>query len=131
MAKKRTGKPTVHKVVVTASGERFSSEREHQRWSELLEMERNGLIYGLRRNEAYELLPDIFEDITVQMKTKVKEQRVLLFKKTEFVAHFVYEEDGIEKAEYVMDSRKISDEIYFMMKKLMYFVHNIKLKEIE
>lgn len=128
MAKRTKGKVSSRKVVAD-DGQIFGSEVEYERYKILCEWQRIGLIRGLRRNMSFELLPDIFEDITVQMKTKVKEQRIILFRKEELLVHFVYEEDGIEKYEVVLESSRMPEKVFELKKKLMYFVHNIKVKE--
>lgn len=57
---------------VTFKGETFDSARERDRYIYLLEQEGRGNIMYLRRQVAYELVPEITESVEVQLKTKTK-----------------------------------------------------------
>lgn len=49
--------------------EKYDSDKEHQRWLELQDMEKDGLISELQRQVKYELVPDQYEHIPVKEKT--------------------------------------------------------------
>ncbi len=57
---------------VTFRGENFDSARERDRYIYLLEQEERGGIMFLRRQVAYELVPEITEAVEVRLKTKTK-----------------------------------------------------------
>lgn len=87
----------------------FDSNREFYRWRELRLMERAGIITDLRRQVTYELIP------------KQDGERAC-----SYVADFVYNEDGKIVVE---DSKGHKTEAYKIKKKLMLWVHGIKIKE--
>ncbi len=97
------------KKVRTPDGQVFDSQKEYHRWCELRLLERAGRISGLQRQVKYELIP------------KQNGERACTY-----VADFVYYEDGKLVVE---DSKGHKTEAYKIKKKLMLWVHNIKIKE--
>ena len=95
--------------VRTLDGQVFDSQREYYRWCELRLLERAGIISGLQRQVKYELIP------------KQDGERACTY-----VADFVYYEDGKLVVE---DSKGHKTEAYKIKKKLMLWVHGIKIKE--
>lgn len=95
--------------VKTPDGQVFDSNREFYRWRELRLMERAGIITDLRRQVTYELIP------------KQDGERAC-----KYVADFVYNEDGKIVVE---DAKGHKTEAYKIKKKLMLWVHGIKIKE--
>lgn len=112
------------------NGEKFDSKKELARYNELVMMEKAGLISGLRRQVRYVLLHSIYEDVPVQLKRKVSIKKKLLFRETAYIADFVYEQDGQEVVEDVKASAFFQDPVYKLKKKLMYMIHNVKIKEV-
>lgn len=49
--------------------EKYDSDKEYQRWLELQEMEKDGLISELQRQVKYELVPDQYDYIPTKEKT--------------------------------------------------------------
>ena len=113
-----------------ANGEKFDSRKEMERYNELVKMEQEGLIWDLRRQVRYTLLQSAYEEVPVQMKRKVKTKRVCLFRETYYIADFVYWKDDVEIVEDVKASKRFQDPVYKLKKKLMYMIHNIKIKEV-
>lgn len=111
-------------------GQKFDSKKELARYNELVKMEKEGKIWNLRRQVRYVLLQSIYEDVPVQLKYKVKYKRVCLFRETAYIADFVYDQDGAEVVEDVKASQWFQDPVYKLKKKLMYMIHNIKIKEV-
>lgn len=116
--------------VKTEDGLVFDSKKEKERYDKLLEMEREGKIWNLRRQVEYLLLPAVTETVPVQLKTKVKYKEVTLYRETNYKADFVYMEDGEEVVEDVKASKWFQDPVYKLKKKLMYMIHHIKIKEV-
>lgn len=119
-----------NKVTKTLDGQKFDSLKEKDRYYVLLMKQKAGIIVNLRRQVHFELLPAIYVDEEVQLKTKTKVVQRCLFRPTEYVADFVYEEDGQEVVEDVKASHWFQDPVYRLKKKMMYYFHNIKIKEI-
>ena len=98
------------KVTDPVTGEVFDSKKEYYRWCELKLMERAGKISDLQRQVKYELIP------------KQNGERACTY-----VADFVYiDSDGNTVVE---DTKGVRTDAYRIKRKLMLFVHGIKIKE--
>lgn len=115
--------------VKSEDGQLFDSTKEYARYLELKEMERKGLIWNLRRQVTYQLLPAVFEEVPVQLKHKMGKKKVSLFRPTNYRADFVYYVGDEEVVEDVKSTQTIKDPVYKIKKKLMYMIHHIKIKE--
>lgn len=102
---------------VTAGGEKFDSQREHQRWVVLKLMERAGKIKDLRRQVKYVLVPS-------QHDASGK----LLERECSYVADFVYYDFALRR-EVVEDAKGMKTDVYKIKKKLMLYLHGIQIKE--
>ena len=97
------------KITDPITGFKFDSKKEYNRWCELRLLERAGRISDLDRQVKYELIP------------KQVGERVC-----SYVADFVYKVDGKEVVE---DSKGVKTEAYRIKKKLMLWIHGIRIKE--
>ena len=101
------------KRITTADGT-FDSKKEYERWCELKLLERAGKIFDLRRQVKYELIP--------LQKTKGK----ILEYPVNYIADFVYTENGKPVVE---DSKGYRTAEYKLKRKLMLWVHGIRVRE--
>lgn len=90
-------------------GQKFDSVKEFHRWGCLRLLERAGRITDLKRQVSFELIP------------KQDGERACTY-----VADFVYYEDGKMVVE---DCKGFKTEVYRIKKKLMLWVHGIRIKE--
>ena len=98
------------KIKDPATGFVFDSKAEFIRWCELRIMERAGKISDLQRQVKYELIP------------KQKGERACTY-----LADFVYKDsDGNTVVE---DTKGVRTDAYRIKKKLMLYVHGIRIKE--
>ena len=98
------------KITDPATGFTFDSKAEFIRWCELRIMERAGKLSDLKRQVKYELIP------------KQKGERACTY-----VADFVYiDSDGNTVVE---DTKGVRTDAYRIKKKLMLWVHGIRIKE--
>ena len=95
--------------VTAPDGQVFDSQKEYNRWCNLRLLERAGKISDLKRQVKYELIP------------KQEGERACTY-----VADFVYCQD--EKT-VVEDCKGFRTEGYKIKRKLMLWVHGIKVKE--
>ena len=95
---------------VVMDGQVFDSKRELHRWCELRLLERAGKISDLKRQVSYELIPK-----------QVGERAC------SYVADFVYYDADGKKV--VEDCKGYRTEGYKIKRKLMLWVHGIKIKE--
>ncbi len=95
---------------VTVDGIEFDSKREVKRYTELKLLERTGEISDLQMQVKYELIP------------KQKGER-----SCSYIADFVYNEKGETIVE---DTKGMRTPEYVIKRKLMLYIHGIKIKEI-
>lgn len=99
------------KITDPATGYVFDSKKEYHRWCELRLLERAGKITDLKRQVKYELIP------------KQDGERAVFY-----VADFVYIDTANGKT-VVEDTKGVRTDAYKIKRKLMLWVHHIKIKE--
>lgn len=113
------------------NGLTFDSKRERDRYCELVLLEKAGKISDLRCQVKYNLVPEQREPDEVGPKGGVRRGK-LLERPVDYVADFVYTQDGKTVAEDVKGYRDPSSAGYakFVIKrKLMLWIHGIRIKE--
>lgn len=105
----------------------FDSLKEKRRYCQLQLLEKQGMISNLRLQVPFELIPAIYEDVTIQLKTKVKVKKKLVQRATTYVADFVYETMGKTIVE---DTKGFRTKEYELKKKMMRAFLGIEIKEI-
>ena len=110
---------------VIYNGETFDSKKEFNRWLVLKDMEKKGEIFNLQKQVKFELIP------------KQDGERAV-----NYVADFVYYKksyictEQLPPIESIMIVEDVKSEItrknpeYIIKRKLMLFIHGIKIKEI-
>ena len=116
-----------HAHKVTILGIEFDSKKEGMRWLLLRDMESKGEISNLQRQVPFELLPAIYEDVTVHLKTKDKIERKLIQRPVKYIADFTYTKDGKQVVE---DAKGLRLPEYILKKKMMRALLNINVIEI-
>lgn len=115
----------------TVDGITFDSIREAHRYQELKAMQKAGIIHDLRLQVKYVLIPtqrESSEEIYKSGKNKGKPKpgRVLE-KECSYIADFVYLENGVLVVE---DAKGMRTTEYIIKRKLMLWVHGIRIKEV-
>lgn len=95
----------------------FDSKLEAKRYYELKLLQKSGEISDLQRQVKYELLP------SQRRNTKVVERPVT------YVADFVYTLNSSGET-IVEDTKGVKTKDYIIKRKLMLYVHNIRIKEV-
>lgn len=99
----------------------FDSKREARRYMDLWLMQRAGEISGLRTQVKYELIPkQVHKDGT-------KEKGI------EYVADFVYEQDGetvVEDSKGFRNTASAAYRMFVMKRKMMLYFHGIMVREV-
>ena len=112
-----TEKPSKYRnEKTTVDGIKFDSVKESDRYAELKLKERLGVISNLRMQVPFVLIPNIRNQ-----SGKVLEKAVI------YKADFVYEENGKTVVE---DVKGVRTKEYIIKRKLMLYVHKIKIREI-
>lgn len=107
------------------------SGKEAHRWEQLLLMKKAGEIYNLRRQVRFELLPAQYHTVERFSKTgqRLKEQKLLLERKVEYVADFVYTDTKTGET-IVEDTEGVKTKDYIIKRKLMLAVCGIRVREV-
>lgn len=99
------------------NGETFQSKKEYHRFCELLLLEKGGVISDLQRQVKYVLIPS------------QKEGKKTIERECSYRADFVYTDN--ETGETVVEDVKgMRTEVYKIKRKLMLWVHHIKIIEV-
>lgn len=116
---------------VTIDGITFDSKHEAQRWAELRRMQQSKLITELRRQVKYTLIPvqrgpspGIYKK--GEHKGQPKPGKVIE-QECAYIADFVYF-NGSEMI--VEDTKGIKTKDYIIKRKLMLYVHGIRVREV-
>lgn len=102
----------------TSDGNVFDSKAEARRWIELKLLERAGEIKDLQRQVKYILIP------------AQKEGKKTIERECSYVADFVYTEVKTGNT-VVEDTKGYRSKEYIIKRKLMLYVHQIKIKEVK
>ena len=112
----RRGSKFGNRKVITPDGT-FDSEREYRRWRELQLLERAGEIGMLRRQVSFTLIPAQYDRRTGK----------LLERSVNYVADFVYQTEGFTVVE---DAKGVRTPEYIIKRKLMLYIHGLKVQEV-
>ena len=120
-----------NRKTTTSDGVVHDSRLEASRWCELKLLERAGAIKDLRRQVEFELIPAQYESFERYSKkgTRLKDGVKLVERKVSYVADFVYHDVEANKM-VVEDTKGFKTKDYKIKKKLMLWVHNIKITEV-
>jgi len=116
-----------HAKKVEFDGIIFDSKKEGMHYLKLKDMQNRGEIENLRLQVPFELLPAIYKDEIVHLKTKDKIVKKLVQRAVNYVADFVYEKDGVQ---YVIDAKGMRLSDYILKKKMMRSLLGIDVIEI-
>ena len=115
-----------HSRKVVVNGDTFDSRKEYRRFCELSLLQRAGAITDLKRQVEFELIPAQREPDTVGVRGGVKKGKTIELA-VKYVADFVYKENGKTVVE---DTKGFKTKDYIIKRKLMLWVHGIRIKEI-
>lgn len=94
----------------------FDSQKEYNRWLQLKAMAKNGIIQDLKRQVRFELIPSQKDEHGKTIELPVH-----------YIADFVYKLDGELVVE---DAKGMKTDVYIVKRKLMLYIHNIRVKEV-
>ena len=115
-----------HSKKTTRGGVTFDSRREARRYDELLLLQQAGKIRNLRRQVKFVLIPTQREPSQIGTRGGVKKGK-LLERECSYIADFVYVENGKIVVE---DTKGLRTKDYIIKRKLMLYVHNIRIREV-
>ncbi len=112
---------------VEYDGRVFDSLKEYRRYRDLKLMQRSGLISDLHLQVPFELVPAVYDEVEVQLKTKVKMEKKCVQRSIRYIADFVYMKDGKMIVE---DTKGFRTKEYELKKKMMRALLGVEIKEI-
>lgn len=126
MAWKSTNKYSSKKVVI--DGITFDSKKEANRYQELCFLEKTGKIKNLKIQVKYTLIPAQYEKVWKPRK-KAFERGKCLERECSYIADFVYVD--MKSGDIVVeDTKGFKTKDYIIKRKLMLYVHGIRIREI-
>ena len=130
----------LHNRAVTVDGITFPSIREANRYRELSILQRGGKISDLTLQEKYVLIPAQYQIVetgeiyrTGLKRGQKKIKRICIEKECAYYADFSYIENGekvVEDAKGFRDSSSAAYAKYIIKRKLMLYIHNIRIREV-
>ena len=115
-----------HNRKLTIDGIAFDSKKEAYRYQELKLLEKAGEISGLQLQVKYILIPAQYEPDTIGKRGGIKKGK-LIERECSYIADFVYQENGETVVE---DTKGMRTKDYIIKRKLMLWVHGIRIREI-
>ena len=116
---------------IEVDGMVFDSKKEASRYEELLLLQKAGAISGLRRQVRYVLIPaqrEWCDEIYTRGENKGKNKPgKVLEREFTYIADFVYYQNGEVVVE---DTKGFRTKEYIIKRKLMLYMHHIRIKEI-
>lgn len=119
-------KSKYHNRKITRDGVTFDSRKEFRRYEELQLLQQAGEIANLRRQVKFVLIPTQREPSQIGTRGGVKKGK-LLERECAYIADFVYTENGKIVVE---DTKGLRTKDYIIKRKLMLYVHNIRVREV-
>ena len=119
-----------NRKVTTFDGIEHASQKEANRWCELKLLERAGKITDLDRQVKFTLIPAQYEyefDKVVKAKGKLPKGK-LIERECAYIADFVYADENGHLI--VEDTKGFKTKEYVIKRKLMLYVHHVKIKEV-
>jgi len=125
--KRRRTRQKYGNLKTTVKGIEFDSEREARRYLDLYLMQVAGEIKNLRMQVTYELIPTQREPDYTGPRGGIHKGRVIE-KSCTYIADFVYEDKNGNTV--VEDTKGFRTKDYIIKKKLMLYVHGIRIREV-
>ena len=109
----------------------FASKKEAQRYAELQLLLKAGQICDLGRQVRFELIPAQHETVERYGKNgqRLKDGKRCIERGVDYVADFVYYDKELNRT-VVEDAKGVRTKDYIIKRKLMLWVHGIKVKEV-
>ena len=114
---------------ISIDGITFDSKHEAARYRELSLLQRAGEISELELQKEFELIPAQYETFPRYGKKgqRITDGKKCIEKPVKYRADFVYKENG---AQIVEDAKGVKTKEYIIKRKLMLYMHGIKIKEV-
>lgn len=126
MFKRKPKAPKANKYGARRVGP-HASKKEHNRAAQLKLWQRAGIISNLREQVPFELIPAQYGECGTDLKGKPV--RLCVERSCKYIADFVYTVN--ETGETVVeDTKGVRTKYYIIKRKLMLFIHGIRIREV-
>lgn len=115
-----------HNRKVTIDGITFDSKKEANRYQELKLLQKAGEISDLRLQVKYILIPAQYKPDRIGKRGGIKKGKIIE-RECSYIADFVYQENGETVVE---DTKGIKTKDYIIKRKLMLYIHGIRIREV-
>jgi len=117
-----------HSRKITLDGQTFDSKKEYARWCDLKLLERVGKIRDLQRQVKFVLIPAQFESVWDDRRKQFGKSKCIE-RECAYMADFVYTDmkTGLTTVE---DTKGFKTKDYIIKRKLMLWVHGIRIHEV-
>ena len=117
---------------VAIDGHEFDSKKEANYYLYLKQLEEHGEISNLQLQVPFEIIPAVYDEKIVQLKTKTKRIPYCVQRATHYVADFVYVVTATGQKEVVDVKSEITrkNAEYRLKKKMMFAFNKIQIKEV-
>lgn len=118
-----------HNKKITVAGMTFDSKKEYRRYNELVLLQKAGAISDLETQKEFVLIPAQYETYERYgaKGQRLKDGKRCIEKSCVYKADFVYTENGLTVVE---DTKGVKTKDYIIKRKLMLYIHNIRIKEV-
>lgn len=116
-----------HSKRVTVDGIEFHSKKEARRWNDLKTKEAAGEIFDLQRQVKFVLIPAIHEPDIIGPRGGRKPGK-LIERECSYYADFKYLD--AQGRQIVEDTKGMKTPDYIIKRKLMLYIHGIRIREI-
>lgn len=107
-----------------------ASQKEHNRANRLKLMQRAGLISNLREQVSFELIPAQYEKTSGKDRAEGASPKSRIIERScRYIADFVYTDNETGQT-IVEDTKGYRTKEYIIKRKLMLWIHGIRIKEI-
>ena len=106
----------------------FDSKKEARRYMELSLLEDAGKISYLQRQVKYVLIPAQREPVTIGPRGGIKQGKIIE-REVAYIADFVYY-DNETRETIVEDTKGFRTPEYIIKRKLMLYIHHIRIREV-
>ena len=118
-----------HNEKITVGGMTFDSKKEYRRYNEPVLLQKAGAISDLETQKEFVLIPAQYETYERYGKKgqRLQDGKRCIEKSCVYKADFVYKENGETVVE---DTKAVKTKDYIIKRKLMMYIHNIRIKEV-
>ena len=119
--------------VLNVDGQKYDSKKEYYYWLFLQDRQKKGEITNLRRQVAFEIVPEVTEEYVKHFVRKPDEVRTKVVQPAvHYMADFVYTDTktGQEEVVDVKSEATRKDKVYILKKKMMRAFKHIVIVEV-